>query len=680
MIQVVSPCEQQNVLTGSSQVYSTNTLGAALGAWAAGFLLMPHLGLLGTWALMAAFNGGIFLFLYLSIAQPVAQGRLWKPPPADYQRLVPKMTAPLILLSVFLIGFIAIGCEVIWNKSLSLFLGTNIFGTALTLSLFLWGIAVGAWLVSLTPTSIHRLKLYLVLVALSIPAIGLSSYGLNQAPLWVATWGADDWWSSPLTGKSIVAGLILFPATALFGALLPLAISVLKSHHTSAAFVGGRVYAANTWGGILGALSVGLLAVPQWGSAATLNYLQFALWLVLLGICCQCLRREQWRVIAPMTAALAGLAMIFSPPLRLQNLISIVEYSYQNSDITPANLKHHLASTELNLRYWAEGTNAIISLHHELTPEGELDKDRLVLRSNGLAESFYDLANPGVVPKYEALLAIAPYLFHAQPEKAFVVGYGGGYSVELLSSLGVKTVDVAEIEQAIVDASDHVYLGVTPLLERPNIHLRIQDARLTLNLAPRQSYDLIVSQPSHSWMSGVANLFTHETFELVRTRLQAGGIFAQWLNLYNMDETTLQSVLHSFYSVFPFGMALTRPGDDQVILLGSLGELQLQVEKLQALSTDRFWQERLLFVPLNRPEDFFSYYAMNRQQALTASAGAPLNTDNNVFAEVRQSQLFYKDQDFTRGLQSLLSTTYELNQSNREQLPVNPTLKGRKSP
>ena len=42
-------------------------------------------------------------------------------------------------------------------------------------------------------------------------------------------------------------------------------------------------------------------------------------------------------------------------------------------------------------------------------------------------------------------------------------------------------------------------------------------------------YDAIVSQPSHPWTSGASHLYTREFFELVRSKLEPGAIFIQWI-------------------------------------------------------------------------------------------------------------------------------------------------------
>ena len=79
-------------------------------------------------------------------------------------------------------------------------------------------------------------------------------------------------------------------------------------------------------------------------------------------------------------------------------------------------------------------------------------------------------------------------------------------------------------------------------LKDPRLHLIIDDARTYLRVTPTR-YDMIVSEPSHPWVPGVANLFTREFFDLGRDRLNDDGIFVQWLQIYQLSTESLRSIL-----------------------------------------------------------------------------------------------------------------------------------------
>ena len=99
---------------------------------------------------------------------------------------------------------------------------------------------------------------------------------------------------------------------------------------------------------------------------------------------------------------------------------------------------------------------------------------------------------------------------------------------------------------------------------------------------PDTLYDIIVSQPSHPWLAGSGTLFTREFFGIVSSRLRPGGVFGQWVNLFNMDAVTLGAIVKSFYEVFPYGFALRPSGGRDLLLFGSHWPLVLDPARLTA--------------------------------------------------------------------------------------------------
>jgi hypothetical protein len=82
------------------------------------------------------------------------------------------------------------------------------------------------------------------------------------------------------------------------------------------------------------------------------------------------------------------------------------------------------------------------------------------------------------------------------------------------------------------------------------------------------AYDVIVSEPSNPWVSGVASLFTDEFYAKVRRRLAPGGLFVQWLQLYEMEEALLASILKAFARHFPH-LVLYLPDRYNTLVVGS---------------------------------------------------------------------------------------------------------------
>ena len=625
-----------------SLLYGINTLGAVVGAFMAGFYFIPNFGLMIANHSMAAINvailGGAY-WLQKKYKEDTEEEKTEDKPAVQLSSL--SLLQKLLLVSCGVTGFSSIAAEVMWNKYLGIFLGSNIFGLSLILSLFLLGIALGSLVLSLVIDKAKDLtKLYVVTLLLACAMMVGASYLLNFAPILTNVISYYVGGSvSLLVIKSALTGIILFLPTCFFGALLPLGIRLLTSEAKLAAAITGVTYSINTVGSILGSYMAGIVLIPLIGSGYTLQVAIVVLLLTGMAITVVGLKKTATRAVY---LGLYVALLVGSFKAESINFKNIVKSAYYQA--TPENL-----SLKEALRFFAkdserflmihEGKTGIISLSQD-PDEAENWEDYLRLKTNGLNESLYDKKNLNSLPKYEALLGMLPYSLARNPEKAFVVGYGGGYTVDFFSSRDMEQVYVAELEEGIIEASQFVYKGENPILKRPNVNLKIEDARFVLAAKLGGPYDIIVSQPSHSWLSGVANLFTHEYFEIVKANLSDRGIFSQWLNLYNMDSKVLKSVLHTFYKSFPYGAIFSDLGDEEMIMIGSRYPIQFDQNKLKSLFESSRIQEQV-GAEFKNHYDFMATFSMGRDEVVALTEGAQLNTDINAYAEVRQSQLFY---------------------------------------
>src|SRR6185503_1277208 len=127
--------------------------------------------------------------------------------------------------------------------------------------------------------------------------------------------------------------------------------------------------------------------------------------------------------------------------------------------------------------------------------------------------------------------------------------------------------DVAEISPQMVEAARYFAPWNARILENPRLNLKVLDAREFL-LLTRKRYDVIVSEPTNVWVPGVANLFTREFYQVAHSRLQPGGLFAQWLHSYIADPPMMASVVTTLREEFPYVSAWL-VGDADLILLAA---------------------------------------------------------------------------------------------------------------
>jgi spermidine synthase len=119
------------------------------------------------------------------------------------------------------------------------------------------------------------------------------------------------------------------------------------------------------------------------------------------------------------------------------------------------------------------------------------------------------------------------------------------------------------------------------------------------------SYDVIISEPSNPWITGVSNLFTEEYWQLGRRRLAENGVFCQWVQLYALPPTAFRSLVATYLSVFPNTWLFeTIPGSDA-----------------------------LLISAVNLPGDLPLSPTLNPSQLEKIASGAVLNTDDKPWIE-----------------------------------------------
>ena len=120
----------------------------------------------------------------------------------------------------------------------------------------------------------------------------------------------------------------------------------------------------------------------------------------------------------------------------------------------------------------------------------------------------------------------------------------------------------------------------------PRSHIYIDDAK-TFFSAHHNSYDIIISEPSNPWVSGVASLFSDEFYHHAVTYLNPQGLFVQWLQLYEINLDLFASVMK----------AIARNFSDYVLYITSDYDLLIVATKdgkIPEINQDKAIQESLV--------------------------------------------------------------------------------------
>ncbi len=615
----------------SAILYTANTLGAVAGAYLCGFWLVPMLGLQ-----RSVFGaGGVNLAVAMFV---LAVGRGLRAP-AETANAVEQdersaaATHRGVFLALFAVsGFVAIGYEIVWSKVLGIVMEGTLYAFSAVLSAYLLGIALGSLAVARFVDRIRDLARAFALlhvaigvaVSLGTLAVPYLPFGLKQLAAWQG--GGDAMHLLFLAAAPIV----LLPA-ALFGAAFPVLIRIYTRSAARAGEGMGIATAVNTAGSIAASLLVGFLAIPTVGMDATL----YALVLIDLSAALLVLFRFQSASASPRTRAIGlgwGLAALIVVAVTFSGAQADKAVAGRNVVATTfEEYRRGLAEFVASQVFVAEGRHSIVTVHR-----GALGRS---LKNNGLPEAGLTDAPP-YLHLEEVLLGVLPYLLAASPERALVVGLGGGNTVDALRRTEVARIDVVELEAQVLQALPVVYAGRESPLADPRVSVRVNDGRNELlrgryRESPR--YDVIASQPSHPWLAGAANLFTQEYFALARENLTDGGVFALWVNGFRTDPESLLAILTSFERELPGGILIDAGAgqpNQSLILLGSRRPLRVDLARARARLAAPALANLLKAFSLSSVEDLLA-----RSHGSIATFAridpAAANTDDDAFVEAR---------------------------------------------
>lgn len=568
----------QNRGEGISTLYFTNSLGASAGVLISGFVLIGQVGLPGT--IMTASLINIFLAVSVwGLARRTDVPPRQVPVPADGGSFDgPHYNLLAWMLGIaFFTGMASFMYEIAWIRMLSLVLGSATHSFELMLSAFILGLALGSYWMR---GRIDRLKspvetLGWVQVAMGVLAIStLLSYGRSfDLMAWVLDAlqrNVSGYLFFNLASHAICL-VIMVPVTFCAGMTLPLITHVLlRSSHGERSI--GQVYAANTAGSIVGVLLAVHLVMPTFGlkqvivlGGAVDLLLGFVL---LLGLA----RLRQLPAMAGVAAAvLAAVSLSFVGKLEVQKLASGV---YRSG----------AARVTGEVTFHRDGKSASVDLIR--TPDGTT----LAIATNGKTDAMLRTQAPASPDDSTMILAsVLPLLLKPDAKDVAVIGFGSGRSTHVyLGYPPLRRVDTIEIEPAMVEAARLFGPLVSRAYEDPRSHIHIEDAKSYFSRHNRR-YDIIMSEPSNPWVSGVAGLFTKEFYRRVKRHLTPGGLFVQWLQLYEIDEALVASVLQAIGSEFGTYSVYAANGADLLIIAKEHGSLAppdpavLEVPELQSL-------------------------------------------------------------------------------------------------
>jgi spermidine synthase len=574
-------------------------------------------------------------------------------------------TLPLLLGIAALTGLASFIYEIVWIRMLSLVLGASTHSFELMLAVFILGLALGGLSMR---RRVDRVREPLLLLAGVQIAMGLAAaatlpvydftFTLMEGLLKGLARTETGYVFFNIAGASI-AGLVMLPATFCAGMTLPLLTGALLRRGAGEAAI-GEVYAANTLGAIAGvllAVHIGLPVLGLKGSLLAGAIVDVALGLALLY------HLALTRAAAYVAAVCAGVFLVLGVGAQL-DVHKMTAGVFRYGELS--------ASQDATVLFSKDGKTATV--HLVRYPEATS------LRTNGKSDGSINMDMAGERGSDEitmVLTAAMPLAVKPEAKSAAVIGIGTGLTTHtLLQSLAIDRVETVEIESAMAEASRGFMPRNSGAFADPRGTIVIEDAKSFFSTHQRR-YDIIISEPSNPWVSGVSSLFTREFYRRIRRHLNEGGLLVQWMQLYEMDASLVASVIEALGAEFPHYAVYAASDSDLLIMAG---DKPLPVGADPRVFEHPGVAKELWTVHVLTAGDLDARYLGARAtlEPLFASYGMPANSDYAPVLDNNAARHRFMEKSAT-DVVALLNADVpllELIEPGRSRRPVNPLFKG----
>lgn len=533
-----------------ANLYSANVLGAAFGSLVAGYVILPALGRNGSTFVAAMLSLLIALYSMDRAKKHRLTGLMNLGNAPDHPPVGEKIgnssdakfskvfgISALIVLGVG--GAVTLALEVVSMHLLSTIAGSSVYAFGLMLGAFLFGLGVGS---SVGERVLGRVSHpYTILIAQSGLAlsIALTAHLWDSLPGYFGSFGMTPVYLG-FGGREMIRAMVcmiaMVPGAFFIGLSYPAAMALASewlAPINPAKGIGGAS-CINTIGNISGVLIVGFFVLPWLGSRVTLLVLAVtALCLVVLFAMLTTLHAEQGqKAVRNVGIAFASLA-----------IIGVLGFprAWDWNELSSGSNVYFLPQK------WGNVIEHSESVEGGITAVTRNEGGILTLLTNG---KFQGNNSQGGEMQAQASFALLPLLHLEARERALVIGYGTGMTAQVLHEQNFKSIDIAELSSDLVGLANKHFASINhAVTSAPSVRLHITDGRNFL-LTQSDKYDLVSIELTSIWFAGAANLYNRDFYELVKSRLNEGGVLQQWVQLHHMNPIDLVYILGSIRSEF----------------------------------------------------------------------------------------------------------------------------------
>ena len=178
----------------------------------------------------------------------------------------------------------------------------------------------------------------------------------------------------------------------------------------------------------------------------------------------------------------------------VEELVGIASWLEEQSSIQNRSIGEIAREFDLEASY--SDAHTLVTVHR-------IDGGGKSLRVNGKSDASTlpdDMSS-------QVLIGQIPMVLHPDPKNVLVIGLGSGVTLAGVREYAHESIDCIEISEAVFKASAHFSEVHGKGLTGPGTRIIIGDGRAHVRYTDRL-YDVITSEPSNLWVSGMATRFT----------------------------------------------------------------------------------------------------------------------------------------------------------------------------
>ncbi|MCI0539066.1 MAG: hypothetical protein L0Z50_27990 [Verrucomicrobiales bacterium] len=168
--------------------------------------------------------------------------------------------------------------------------------------------------------------------------------------------------------------------------------------------------------------------------------------------------------------------------------------------------------------------------------------------------------------------ALLPLLLHGRPETVACLGIATGSSVAGATlHPDVKRVDAIELSPLVLQQARQFFAPFNrEVFTDSRVRCFEEDARWII-AQREQAYDVVVGDLFLPWRTGEGRLYTLEHFQNARRSLKPGGLFCQWLPMFQLTRPQFETIARTFKEVFSDVFVLRGDFYCELPILGLVG-------------------------------------------------------------------------------------------------------------